>query len=281
MTHSSSRCILVAGAVASLLGSCNSEPSMTMSSRAGLEHQLGIVPEAGVQSRLQRAADAGMADGSDAEATFAAIGELHDLTARGKQFLDQLLYFYCRNDRADSVAEQRQLSAVLLLERAGVQKKSIAETVSPYLYDDDERLRSIARRFLAFVEGHSAVRTCGLRDYSEYQSLIDPAGSVDPLVRYMYEQSPASALRALNEIDGLLSAQRKLDQYRRILWAEHVVSNNLWKQQHQFIGEDQVESAAAVELQKLSKHDAWWARLYVAEILANIPSSRLTNSSSG
>jgi hypothetical protein len=62
--------------------------------------------------------------------------------------------------------------------------------------------------------------------------------------------------------------QARLSQRREIELAEHIVSNAIWLQKNGF--NDRFQAAlpeATDELTKLAKHDQWWARLYVAEIM--------------
>ena len=61
---------------------------------------------------------------------------------------------------------------------------------------------------------------------------------------------------------------------RAILWAEHVIADVLWKQQHGFLEQHRVEPAAAHELSLLVTHDRWWARLYAARVMVTSPGFR-------
>ncbi|MEX2172066.1 MAG: hypothetical protein WD851_22285, partial [Pirellulales bacterium] len=55
---------------------------------------------------------------------------------------------------------------------------------------------------------------------------------------------------------------------REVLLAEHTVSNAIWLKEHRFGEEFQKALPEATsELAKLAKHDEWWVRLYVAEIM--------------
>ena len=56
-------------------------------------------------------------------------------------------------------------------------------------------------------------------------------------------------------------------EIKPILWTEHVVSDMLWRQQYGFLPPDASDPAALGELAALARHDAWWVRLYVAEIM--------------
>jgi hypothetical protein len=53
-----------------------------------------------------------------------------------------------------------------------------------------------------------------------------------------------------------------------------VVSNTIWKHEHGFLDKSKVEPEAMVQLDKLSKDDEWWVRLYGGEILRRHPAFR-------
>ena len=85
----------------------------------------------------------------------------------------------------------------------------------------------------------------------------------------MYESDPGAALLFLARAHS--SAP---DVLKPILWAEHVVADSVWRQEHGFLGADQVDPDALKELQKLSKHEYWWSRLYVAQMMRKHPAFR-------
>lgn len=91
-----------------------------------------------------------------------------------------------------------------------------------------------------------------------------------PLVRYMYETDPGMALLAVMRAHQV----REPAQIKRILWAEHLVSEVLWKQKFGFLKPSEVDAAAVEQLTSLSTHEAWWARLYVAEVMRQQPAFR-------
>ncbi|MBW3542245.1 MAG: hypothetical protein KY476_18415 [Planctomycetes bacterium] len=108
-------------------------------------------------------------------------------------------------------------------------------------------------------------------DYSAYSQyirgcLLQGEAIPEGFSAFIYNRSAGDALLAFVHAHDLTAAR-----FRRILWAEHLVAGNLWKQEHQFVAEDRVQPGVAAELEALSKHEQWWARLYVAEILVQHP----------
>ena len=63
-----------------------------------------------------------------------------------------------------------------------------------------------------------------------------------------------------------------------VIWAEHVVSDYLWKKEHRFLKGQQPEAEALKQLDSLSNRPEWWVRYYVAEILQQHRHSKLYNS---
>ncbi|MEE8169257.1 MAG: hypothetical protein V3T70_01800, partial [Phycisphaerae bacterium] len=139
----------------------------------------------------------------------------------------------------------------------------------PLLESADEEIRTDAIGILAQYERASARQA---PDFSFYQSFVTshlrrnqaaPSG----LVRHMYETAPGVAVLTMM----YAHSDRDPDSLKSILSAEHVVADVLWKQQHGFLGSDEVEPRAMLELDHMSRDDRWWARLYVAAILRRHP----------
>jgi hypothetical protein len=95
-----------------------------------------------------------------------------------------------------------------------------------------------------------------LRDYLRERAPEPPLRFVELLLSV----SPHAGLLALN------AALPENDRHRAIDWADHVVADAIWKQEHDFVKPEDT-SAALAELDKLAKLDEWWARLYVAEVM--------------
>lgn len=141
--------------------------------------------------------------------------------------------------------------------------------ILPYIGSNDTKLVSIIKSTLAEVD-HTQV--LGIYDFGYYQSALGSLHrkNITPpsvLIQHMFERSPGLAVLCCARV----YANNDIETLKEILWAEHVVSDVLWKQQHGFIKANETEPAAMEQLDKLSQHKAWWARLYVAEILRQHP----------
>jgi hypothetical protein len=82
------------------------------------------------------------------------------------------------------------------------------------------------------------------------------------LIRWIFTNDPGGALLGFAR-----SQQLDADLWRQLLFAEHEISDTLWRMEHKFdLGEDRISTAKA-NLNKLSQNDHWWVRLYVVEIM--------------
>lgn len=153
----------------------------------------------------------------------------------------------------------------VILGELKLQDRDLVEAVMPLLGSNNPDEVKAARGALEGVEDRSAGRR---PDYSTYRAILEerirakqelPA----PFVRYIYEAHPGEALLAMMRAHQL----REPAELKEILWAEHVVSDTLWKQQFGFLAPTAVEPEAAGQLSRLAGHPQWWARLYAVEIM--------------
>ncbi len=230
---------------------------------AGDDPSATIAPRPDVQAPITQFADAH----NEAERG-AALDQLAGLADTDHEMLVRQLVFFSKS----ASNEKETMASGAVIARLGISDLTIARALVPLLDTTDESLAKSVRNILGGVEGRAAGRR---PDFSIYREMIadklrahgePPAG----LVRYMYESDPGEALLAMMRANQL----RKPEEIRPILWAEHVVSDVLWKQRFGFLAPDAVEPAAIDELSRLSDHQAWWVRLYVAEILRQHPAFR-------
>jgi hypothetical protein len=230
---------------------------------------LNIVPDLEVQKRLevvgQRFGDPQL---SDLE-KMAAILDVGDLAkADPTALFGQMFYYYCRWQRQDRKGESRQWAMIFITKQLQLSNFAIISVVTPYLNAENEELKSMAHSFLRMVEGE---QYRGERNFSYYYQVIEQnkAAPPLPLVAYMFERSPSTALHTFIVVYRD-TAQRE-DPYRGMLWGEHVIADAIWRKEHRFIEKGVVPPEAAAELVNLSKHEEWWARLYVAALLKQHP----------
>lgn len=236
----------------------------TESSREGKALGLDIMPHQKMQARIEHVIGVLVNTKMDAPEKLEAVGTLSELRNKPgeEELFRQLFYFSSTHKEIEDVT----LYTMVLTHRyLRISDFTVIRVVMPYLYSENMWVRHTAREFLEAVIGSwdAGIQTC--IDYSDLEYVLDRNidGPELMLVRFMYELSPGDGVLAMRK-----NFSDKPEQYRDVLWAEHVVSDAVWKRKHRF--EDkfaQVKPEAIAELKKLSKHEAWWARLYVADIL--------------
>jgi len=181
-----------------------------------------------------------------------------------QSLIPQLLLYAARSDNT----RDAMIFGVVVRELR-ISDRSLAEALIPLLDAPDELIGREVRNILGGIEDRSADRP---PDFSIYRQLIADdlrrnADSPAPLIQYMYEADAGRALQTLVRAFGLRDPER----IKPILLAEHTVADALWKQQFGFIEPGRAEPAAIAEMDKLSHHDLWWVRLYVANIASRHP----------
>lgn len=215
-----------------------------------------IAPDPAIQSAIARVASADR-DGQRPSAIDQAL-QLADRSPA--EFVRQAVYFASRARHT-----HESMAVGVLMRRLDVPDDTVARALVPCLESSDAALAKSVRDVLGGIEK----RTPGRRpDFSVYRGIIADrlrAGESVPveLARYLYDADAGMALLTFMRAHEL----RKPEQVKPILWAEHVVSDGLWKQDYGFLAPDKVEPAAIEQLSALARHDAWWARLYAAEIM--------------
>jgi len=226
-------------------------------------------PQAVVQTAPDAAFQAAISDVAKAVDRETAVQQADRLVKLGAldraELISQLLWFAARNEK-DAAAR-----AVVgqVLKRLDVQKQVIVIGLAPHLDNRDESIRRIAGQLLTGFEDRSAERP---PDFSAYRAIIeaDVVANREPqrsLVRFMYESDAGSALIAMMRAHQL----RDPEEIRSIRWAEHVIADLFWRQRFGFSDLKSAEASAVEQLEKLSRHDRWWARLYVAKIIGKHP----------
>jgi len=195
----------------------------------------------------------------------------------------QFLYFYSYS----SNPYKDRLSMYQVLHFAALDRHLIVAALVPYLESPDSKIAEQALRYLHVFDQCTCAAcragigpgVAGIRPGVDVVVYLDffqraLAEGKDPprvLTRYLYERDPGGVvlmLTGLREYFGrtreeLLSA----DERKAIFWAEHVISDTIWKHEYGFLDKDKVEPEAARELERLARHKEWWVRLYAAEIM--------------
>jgi len=79
-------------------------------------------------------------------------------------------------------------------------------------------------------------------------------------VEFLCSFAPRTALLC---VDG---AYPDPERHRIVIWAEHVISDAIWKHENAFLKQDSL-GAAQRQLNVLKRRPEWWVRLYAAEII--------------
>ena len=227
--------------------------------------RMEIVPDDSVQAVIARLADC--KDRAERQAAFERIAAVNDVSS--EQFVRQLAYFAAR---AKDTRQSMIVGAVV--RRLEIADETTARALAPYLETSDAEVAKSVRGILIGIERRSADRR---PDFSVYRGILEDCvrnrrDFPMPLVRYMFEADAGMAMMTMMRAQQL----REPEQIKRILWAERTVSDVLWKQKFGFLKPSEVDVAADEQLTVLATHEAWWARLYVAEIMRQQPAFRRT-----
>jgi hypothetical protein len=229
-----------------------------------------ITPDALAQSLI---ADAIRASADTSATTAERVAALENLRphweADPTHMVQQALYFHNHHLGPDEL--ETRLAAWSMISYFNVDDHAIVRAVLPFLETEHRVLREEVQRLLTRVERSAA-------DFSVYRGIIAESAEDPPaaLVRYMYRKRPGAAFLALNSVYTPTSER---ERRRAFLWAEHVVSDYVWRKEFRF--EDAaaaVRADAQAELRTLATCDAWWARLYAAEIMQRHPEVRAEES---
>lgn len=228
---------------------------------ASAAEPLGTQPDAAIQTAMDNLSKTTDALSFNAQLESLVAGADRNLDT----FVPQLL-IYAAGHQSDLT--MRPLVG-RILKRIDASKEKLITILVPQLDNRDAAIRGITRRLLRGYEDRSAERA---PDFSTYRAIIETAIRAGrtpqrSLVTMMYESDPATALQTM------LRAYQLRDpvEIKSIRWAQHTVSDLLWRRQFGFAAPTAPDPAASAELEKLSHNDRWWARLYVAALISVHP----------
>ena len=189
----------------------------------------------------------------------AALGQLEARRQAAPRVLAEQLFLYS----ASASSTRDGMAFGVLRPRLGLEDETLVAALVGFLESTDEPLRAEAARFLAEFEGAEADRPPTFVHYRPFLEAPIRRGAEPPpgLTRHVYETDPGRALLLLARI-----AERRQDELRRVLWAEHVTADAIWRHAHGFAEAGDAEPAVTRELALLGASEAWWARAYVARV---------------
>ncbi len=220
-----------------------------------------LSPDGVIQAAIGRVERAANADD--------ARRQMDELVALGErepaELVGQLVWYSAQHqgDRRARAIVGRAFS------RLGAPKDVVVTALVTHLDDRDAAVRGDVRELLKGYEDRSATRP---PDFSTYRAIIedDVRHGREPrasLVELMYQSDAGTALLTMVRAYQL----REPGEIKPILWAEHVVSDLLWKRRYGFAGANAVDAAALQQVELMSRHPRWWARLYAAEVVRTHP----------
>jgi hypothetical protein len=218
------------------------------------------------------------------------------------ELMKQLAIFEATSPRKH---EMHVLITLMILGRLDIQPSVTFRTLAPLLDSENERLRELAEEWFQGYDGAANQKT--LEEYISYMGGRWARNEEVPtaLIEHIHRQLPperalmiflnASRIpgaaanvqaiktrmeanrqgRDLTEQEKQQEQEREQVQQQRneerrdILLAEHLISSAIWLKKNAY-GKEFIElkPKATEQLAKLSQNKHWWARLYVAEIMA-------------
>lgn len=118
------------------------------------------------------------------------------------------------------------------------------------------------RDMAQYLEYQADDDSSSFRAYANYLSKHKKRGLPPGLIGYMIHKQPGKALVCVTDV-----FVKETKQSKELLWAEHVISDIIWKHDYGFLPKTKTEPEAITQLYILSKYDEWWVRLYVAEVM--------------
>ena len=216
-------------------------------------------PDPRVWTEIRRAIRA--ADETELES---ALNTLRNIGGADFQDLVPQLFLFSK----DATDTREGMAFGGLVDQLRIPDMAIVRALVPLLESADRELRREIGNVLSEFEDRSVDRP---PSFAVYRGLLEESmrsGQDLPpgLVRYLYETDPGTALLLMMRIHAV-----DISESRGILWAEHVVADNLWKQRFGFLGKDEVEPEALEQVGLLAQHPRWWARAYAAALTSRHP----------
>ncbi len=196
-------------------------------------------------------------------------------TSEPERLVGQLLA-YSALPETDTTREAMVMPVVI--DALNIDRDELFRGVAPYIETRDPRLWSEAEELLQGIANPTGAPDC--TDYSIFHGYLGGthrgrAAAPDRFVRWMYQHDPGSALLMFMRLDNP-AGEGNHEARRKALWAKHLVDVTLWRQRNGFREAEQARPEALSELKSLAGSNAWWIRLYVAEVMRQEPALRDT-----
>lgn len=216
-----------------------------------------FAPEPATQATLAEFAAA-----PDATARSSALTAIRALDASDRPALIRNLAAFAH----DATSTRDAMVAGAVIRALDIPDNDVVRALVPLLDVADAELAAQAANMLGAFEGKSATRA---PDFSRYREIIAEAertGEPAPrgLIAHMFATSPGTALLAMTRATRLGESDHP--KLRRLVWAEHVIADVIWKHDNGFLEPDRSTPEANEQFTLLARDDVWWVRLYAAEV---------------
>jgi len=249
-----------------------------------VENGIPIAPDAELQAKIDAAVRGTLSHTTSPVQRFAEVEKLRiEAEKQPLVFARQVLY-YATNAR--DVSEG--MAALGVFARFTENDRNAAiDAILPYIESDGShgpRFRETIQVVLGGLEGSVGGRP---PDFGCYTGALykSPKNPPPALVRHMFDRDPSETLRRCIVVYGSPPARAYSPANEELRWADHIVNDAI--KNAKFLSvfskapegprdavvtlERLTREEATFQLEKLSKSDDWWVRLYVAEILRRHP----------
>lgn len=223
-----------------------------------VETDVRVERDAALQNAIHALLDASSAE--QQEHAFDSL--LADAGPRHERLVRQLYLF---SETSASTREGMLFGVVL--ERFSIPPTHVIAALVPLLEGAEAQRRAGIGGVLSQFEDRSIDRGANFDAYRPFLSGAAPSG----LTRYLFETDPDAALSALVRTNGA-------NQTRDLLWAQHELADLRWQLNFGYLSRADLPGSAAPEhlaqLEFLSRHELWWARLAAVQLVLDEPGLR-------
>jgi len=178
------------------------------------------------------------------------------------RLVPQLIYWIVYAEITGGDVAEAMLPAFIITE-LGIGDQHIANALEPYIDTGHSRVDHEIRQMIGDIDNYEVIFKGRIHRDKELPRA---------LIQHLYKRDAGRAVLTIQKAYGMNDA----GQWRPVFWAEHQVSDVLWKWGYRFLDRDTVEPEADKALRELASHKDWWARLYVAEVMKQYPPFRST-----
>jgi hypothetical protein len=222
-----------------------------------------ISPDSKIQATISRVINAKGDDDKEAREAMNSLKEMARTTP--EVVAPQIIYYSLHASN-----EREGWGIIGMMKHLSTWGSEMRRGLIPLLETKDENIRREVSGWLAGIDHSARPRTEEL-DVVFYRETLLKQKNAPPLglVDYVFDHAPSKALLLFGEIYAD-PPQIPLTWPRDLMWSDHVITTIKWRLRNRFLQEGDLEKAQK-ELDALSKHEGWYARRYVVEVMRGIP----------